>query len=239
MKKIIYFTLFMLIFLFLIFLFFKEGYLRFNYPSSKKYPVRGIDISHHQKRINWDELKKENIKFIIIKATEGADFIDPRFKENWENSINNNYQTGAYHFYRFCKTGKEQAENFIKTVPYSDKSLPPIIDLEYGGNCATKKTKETIKKEIHDYLEIVKNYYGKKPIIYATQSFYNDFIEGDYLNYDIWIRDIYSEPKLENERIWLLWQYANRGHLKGIDGFVDLNVFNGSNEEYTKFLNKK
>ena len=239
MKKIIYITLFVFTTLLLLFFSFKEGILRFNYPSTEKYPIRGIDISHHQKIINWDELKKENIKFVIIKATEGSDFVDTRFKENWENSINNNYQTGAYHFYRICKTGKEQAENFIRVVPYSDKSLPPAIDLEYGGNCTTEKSKETVKEEIHDYLKIVKNYYKKKPIIYATQSFYDDFIKNDYLDYDIWIRDIYSEPKLESGRKWTFWQYANRGHLKGIDGFIDLNVFNGSYEEYSEFIDIK
>lgn len=236
MKKIIV-MIFILLASLLIFFSFQNGWLRFNYPNHKKYPVKGIDISHHQEKINWDELKKENIKFVIIKATEGVDFIDPKFQENWENSRKNNYNTGAYHFYRICKSGKEQANNYIKTVPYLKDSLPPIVDLEYGGNCTTEKTKEIIIMEINEFLVLIQNHYKKKPIIYATKSFYKDFIENNFLDYDIWIRDIFLEPKLEKNREWLLWQYANRGHLKGVDGFIDLNVFNGLYEEYIEFIN--
>ena len=61
-----------------------KGYIRFNYPSQKLYSVRGIDISHHQRDINWNLLAQEDIDFIFIKATEGGDFTDPKFKENWE-----------------------------------------------------------------------------------------------------------------------------------------------------------
>ena len=73
-------------------------------------------------------------------------------------------------------------------------------------------------------------------MLYATDSFYKDYIENDYQEYDIWIRNIISKPKLENNRKWTFWQYANRGRLKGIEGFVDLNIFHGSEEEYRKFI---
>ena len=108
----------------LLFFLLYKGYLRFNYPSSEEFPVRGIDISHHQGEIRWDELKKEAIEFVFIKATEGGDFTDPKFADNWRNAQKNNYHVGAYHFYRICKNGKEQAENFIRIVPKTPDNLP-------------------------------------------------------------------------------------------------------------------
>ena len=42
----------------------------------------GIDVSHHQGRILWDEVAKENIDFVYIKATEGATYVDPCFHYN-------------------------------------------------------------------------------------------------------------------------------------------------------------
>ena len=55
------------------------GKIRFNYPSKKEFPILGIDISNHQGKITWTELRKENISFVIIKATEGGDYKDPLF----------------------------------------------------------------------------------------------------------------------------------------------------------------
>ena len=234
MKKI--FLLVPLVIIFGVYTAFEQGYLRFNYPGRKAFPVRGIDISHHQKKINWEKLRSEKINFVIIKATEGVDYQDPNFSVNWNKSLKEGYETGAYHFYRLCRSGNEQAGNFINTVPKSEMTLPPFVDLEYGGNCKTDKSKDEVKKEIYIFLETVKNYYGKTPVLYATDSFYKDYIENDYLDYNIWIRDIISKPKLENNRKWAFWQYANRGRLRGIDGFVDLNVFYGSEKEYKEFI---
>ncbi|MBL6446021.1 glycoside hydrolase family 25 protein [Fulvivirga sp. 29W222] len=205
------------------------GYIRFNYPDRDEFPVRGIDISHHQGKIRWHELKAELIDFVIIKATEGGDYKDPLFDENWKNSRESGYKTGAYHFYRLCKGGEEQAANFIASVPNEAESLPPTIDLEFGGNCDSGKSRVQIIEEIKVCLGKLEGHFGKTPIIYVTREFYKEYIEGDFLRYPIWIRDIYRQPTLEPNREWLIWQFANRGHLKGIDTYVDLNVLNKEN----------
>ena len=111
------------------------GQVRFNYPDKDEFPIVGIDVSHHQGVIRWEELRTEDISFVIVKATEGGDYKDPLFKTNWTKSKEEGYETGAYHFYRICKDGKEQAKNFIETVPNEPDNLPPTIDLEFGGNC--------------------------------------------------------------------------------------------------------
>ncbi|HEY3406411.1 MAG TPA: GH25 family lysozyme [Ohtaekwangia sp.] len=112
-----------------------DGRIRFNYPDKEEFPVVGIDISHHQGKINWKQLSTEDVSFIIMKATEGVDYKDPLFDSNWSASKSAGYKTGAYHFYRVCRDGKEQAENFIRTVPNLPENIAPTIDLEFGGNC--------------------------------------------------------------------------------------------------------
>ena len=208
-----------------------KGYIRFNYPDHDTFPIRGIDISHHQGIIRWDELKSENVSFVIIKATEGGDYKDPLFEQNWANSKKSGYKTGAYHFYRLCKNGKEQAENFIAAVPNQPDNLPPAIDLEFGGNCDTDKSHAQIQNEIQDFLTMLEDHYRKKPILYATREFYDEFVTAHFKAYPLWIRDIYRQPRLENGRYWSLWQFANRAHLNGIDTYVDLNVLNGRSYE--------
>ena len=58
-----------------------------SYPEG--YEIHGIDISHYQGTIDWNTLKNEAlikecpIRFIMIKATEGATQIDENFEDNF------------------------------------------------------------------------------------------------------------------------------------------------------------
>jgi lysozyme len=208
------------------------GYLRFNYPDREEFPIMGIDISHHQGEIRWTELRTEDISFVIIKATEGGDYRDPRFTTNWTQSKKEGYRTGAYHFYRLCKNAREQANNFIQTVPFEPDNLPPTIDLEFGGNCKTDKNKKQVLQEVEEFLQILERHYKKRPIIYVTKEFYDEYLIDQFRNNPIWIRNIFKKPKLKDNREWTIWQFANRGRLNGIDMYVDLNVWNGRSIEF-------
>jgi len=218
---------------------FENGYLRFNYPSYSEYPVRGIDVSNHQHEIDWSKLDKTKVQFAFIKATEGGDFKDKRFVENWRNARNHNIQTGAYHFFTFCKSGEEQAANFIETVPDEEYMLPPVLDLEYGGNCKLIKTTEQVLSDVSTFVELLEEKYKRKVIFYVTKTSYQDFLVGRFPNNPIWFRDVYFEPRLREKRAWLFWQFADRGRLNGIDTFVDLNVFKGNKEEFLLLLSKR
>ena len=69
-----------------------------------KYAVHGIDVSHHNAKINWDKLKDSRteevgIDFVYIKATEGATHLDKEFQRNWKEARRIGMKRGAYHFY--------------------------------------------------------------------------------------------------------------------------------------------
>ncbi len=239
MKKI-FILIIVLIFLFFIILsdLIYNGIIWFVYPSKKKYSIRGIDVSHHQGNIDWYKVNNNNLKFVFIKATEGDDFIDENFLDNWNNTKKVGLIRGAYHFYSLRFPGKEQADNFIKIVPNEDNTLPPVIDLEFGGNSKVRPLKENFKKELFDFIYIIENHFNKNPILYTTYNFYNLYIKDDHdlLRYDIWIRNIYFEPGKISNKDWLFWQYNSRGHVEGINGFVDLNVFAHDEEEFKKLI---
>ena len=208
------------------------GYVRFNHPQPSEYPVMGIDVSHHQKAIDWQTVGQSELRFAFIKATEGGDFKDPRFAQNWREAKKAGIDVGGYHFFTFCRSGVEQAYNFMATVPDDPSSLPPVIDLEFGGNCKLNKTKQEVLAEIDILAQLLHRNYKKAPILYVTKEFYEAFLVGKMTQYPLWVRDIFGEPKLKGDRPWLFWQYANRGHLDGITTYVDLNVFGGSIDAY-------
>lgn len=207
-----------------------------NNPNRKAYPIFGIDISHHQGRVEWDKLKTEDVNFIFMKATEGGDYKDSMFLFNWNLAKTLKIKRGAYHYFTFCKNGRDQANNFIEAVKLQKGDLPPVIDLEFGGNCKRNVfNREQLTREIEAFMQVIENNYCEKAIIYTTPDFYKDYISGNFLEHPIWIREVLSKPHLPDNRKWMFWQYRV-DTLQGIDGEVDMNVFNGSESEFTQIL---
>lgn len=238
-KKIIIFILIVIVVALVLTIAILNGMIRFNNPSIKDFPVRGVDVSSYQGNIDWEILSKQNISFAFIKATEGSSFVDEYFKYNWESANKTELKVGAYHFFSYDSSGETQGNNFINTVPISEKSLPPVVDIEfYGDYYKNEPSKNDSQRELTVLLEKLEKHYCKKPIIYATQKSYNLYIKDSYQDYPIWIRDVLTKPKLSDNRTWTFWQYTDKEKLDGYSGkerFIDMNVFNGSNEEFMKF----
>lgn len=66
-------------------------------PSTRAFPVQGIDVSHHQGEIDWFALPGQDVDFAYIKATEGGDHRDRLFARNWEEARQAEIARGAYH----------------------------------------------------------------------------------------------------------------------------------------------
>ena len=200
--------------------------LWFTNPDRDIYLVRGIDVSHHQGEINWKLVSNDDVTFAYIKATEANDFVDNNFITNWEEARKNKIHVGAYHFYSLAYSGDVQAQNFISVVPREDEQLPPVIDLEYVGNSKKRPSKSAFQNDLNTYILLINQYFDKEPIIYTTYNFYEDYLYPQFIDYDIWIRDIFSSPKTNIIGDWEIWQYNSRGRVEGILGPVDLNVLN-------------
>lgn len=210
-----------------------RGWLRFNYPDRSEFPVVGVDVSHHQGDIDWSRLRRADLRFAYIKATEGASFRDPRFAGNWRAARAADVVPGAYHFYSLCKGGVEQAANFLDAFGSLQRpALPPAVDLEFGGNCAMRPAPDVLIREIAEFLHVVETVAGCRPLIYTTQDFHAAYLAGRAGDRDLWVRNVFRRPRLEPGRHWLFWQFANRAHVEGIEGFVDLDVFAGNAREF-------
>ncbi len=216
-----------------------HGILQFQYPSRVIYPVRGVDVSAYQGEIDWAALSNEGIQFAFIKATEGSSFVDKRFSYNWEQAHMTNLRVGAYHFFSFDSTGVAQAEHYIGTVPRVDGMLPPVVDLElYGRYRSAPPSKAEAVARLEALLTALEDHYGVRPIIYVTHETYDLYLKDAKGSYDIWIRNVMFYPYLSDRRDWTFWQYSNRGRLdgyKGVETFIDLNVFHGTAEEFAAY----
>lgn len=223
----------------IMFLLVYNGIVLLNNPSSEEFPVRGVDVSVYQGEIDWQKLSEEDIQFAFIKATEGSGYVDDKFSQNYENAQKTDLRIGAYHFFSYDSSGETQAENFINTVAKTDDMLPPVIDIEfYGDKKENLPDKDKTQKELDVLISKLEEYYGKTPIIYATEKSYELYIADKYDNCDIWIRNVYTKPKLSDERKWTFWQYTNKEQLSGYSGdekYIDMNVFNGNESDFESY----
>lgn len=197
------------------------GKIWFVYPDREKYPILGIDVSHHQGVIDWWKVKQHGIGFVFLKATEWDDWVDSRFEENYAWVRNVGIPVWVYHFYSLRIPAKDQLENIIRTLSGKYLDLPIVIDLEFGGNSKFRPTVESFQNDLQILLDGIEAYQSKKPILYITYEFEKAYLQNKYSSYPLWVRDIFSYPDINP---WLIWQYKNRWSIPGIEWFVDENV---------------
>ena len=199
-----------------------SGYLYHNEILAQMagYKTQGLDISHHQEKVNLTRVDPK-YKFIILKATEGQNFLDTDFLYNWNNARLNGFVVGAYHFFTMTSSGAAQADFYISKVSDSDKTLPPIIDLEIS----TKKyKKKDVMKNLEEMVDKLEKHYKKRVIFDVNYNTYNAYIKGEFPKNKIWITDYKYFPRIKEDNRWVIWQVSRRGRIEGIPGFTDKNV---------------
>ncbi|MER9405220.1 hypothetical protein NKI36_14330 [Mesorhizobium caraganae] len=191
-----------------------KGILRtFRFPKDADDGIYGFDVSHHNGTIDWAKLKAQGASFVYIKATQGKNFEDKRFKANWKSSKEDGeILRGAYHFLTPQKgTGREQADNFIGLLEEAGglqaNDLTPVMDLEWsfakvGGKdvdlWSQLQTKEIVTIA-SDFLKRVEEKTGRKPVIYTAASWWKPNIGNnqDLNQYPHWIAD-YRNSSINN-----------------------------------------
>lgn len=201
---------------------------RFGIRLPLRFAIHGLDLSHHNARVDWDKIKKtkaENVRidFVYLKATEGATHLDRQFARNWREAERVGIRRGAYHFYNPRVYSDQQANNFIQQVKMQPGDLPPVLDLEIEAG----KPPEIILKGVRNWLTLIEEHYGVRPVIYVNEHFYKKYIAGNFDEYPLWLAGyskVHLDDLAESSNV-LFWQHSEKGHVDGIRGFVDFNVF--------------
>lgn len=186
----------------------------------------GIDVSHYQGTIDWDKvMKNNNISYAYLKATEGASYVDDTYEYNLREARRVGLSVGSYHFYRASVSPEEQFDNIVRNIKASDQDLVPIIDIEHRGNVSEEK----FIRDLTRLLQMVEKHFGKKPLLYSYQNFYNRHFSGLFKDYH-WMIAKYQdeEPMLTDGRDYIMWQYTSKGSISGIKGHVDRSCLMGS-----------
>jgi len=186
----------------------------------------GIDISKHQGNIDWDELKKNtNIQFIYIKATEGSNHVDSKYKLNFAAARRHGFKVGSYHYFTDLSSARQQFQNFISIANRDEQDLLPVIDVEKRSRWTPQQLRDSVKV----FADLIEDYYGVKPLIYTFETFFNKNLGLAFEKYPIFIAKYPKGPEVPNINgvKWVLWQFSESGKFDAVkDNLVDMSRFN-------------
>lgn len=187
--------------------------------------ILGIDISSHQKNVNFKKVIMDGIKFAILR--EGyRKTIDDYFIKNVKECQQNNIYIMTYHFiYTDGATPQENAQstyNNLKKAGLDPANTWIAADLEYDTWKKNKEkcTRERCTKYTKQYLNELKRLGCNKLFIYANNDYYKNYYDWNQLSdYPLWLADYTGEPDQE----CVIQQYTSKGRVNGINGNVDMN----------------
>jgi lysozyme len=185
----------------------------------------GIDVSAHQGVIDWRQVATDGITFAYIKTTEGGDFTDDRFEENWRGAREAGIDRGVYHYFTLCAPGADQARHFLDVAPPESDVLPPAVDLELAGNCSARPSPAEIKEQLGVFIRLVEAAWGRELILYVGDDFEQAYPVRQKLDRPLWLRRFLLRPDVDG---WLIWQLHGYALVHGVDGGVDLDVMRAS-----------
>ncbi|MBQ6080593.1 MAG: glycosyl hydrolase family 25 [Muribaculaceae bacterium] len=189
-------------------------------PRNEQAKYDGIDISSHQGFIDWAKVSSDkDIRFVYVKASEGATYRSPHYAHNITQARRYGLLVGSYHYITSTSTIDEQFENFSKFALPAIQDLIPMLDVEVRGNWSRSQLIDSVDK----FCQLIKGYYGVQPMIYSTMGFYNKNLAPHFNNYHLYIgRYSSTEPEINWEGKHTIWQYSETGIIPGIDAYVDL-----------------
>lgn len=187
--------------------------------------IEGIDVSHWEGDIDFQEVKRAGIRFVYMKASEGVSYIDPDFERNYREARKARLKIGFYHYVTAGseEEARAQARHFADVIWGKVYHGCPVMDFESFDSL----TKDQINDVSTAFLQELREVTGKRVAIYSDANNATNTFYARLAVYPLWIADYgVARPDMRNHwKRWAGWQYTDAGRVEGIRGRVDRNYF--------------
>lgn len=206
---------------------------QYAYEDDSYRSMYGIDVSDHQKKIDWQRVKQSGVQFAFIRVgyrgyETGEIHEDAMFRYNIEQAKKNGILVGAYFFSQATNTeeAKEEADYMIRHLFGYELDLPVVYDFEEtvdGTGRADGQDPKINTDNAITFAETVERG-GYRPMIYNSASLYqNLFITENLEAYPFWVAH-YDTTQPDYPYTFSVWQYSSTGNVDGIVGGTDLDI---------------
>lgn len=190
----------------------------------------GIDVSYYQGDIAWSRVARSGIRFAFIRVADGTDIFDTKFEANWRGAGNAKILRGAYQYFRANQSPTDQADVVIRALrAHGAGELPPVIDVEDTAGLPLA----TVAQRAQTWIARIRSELKVEPIVYTNPGMWRFRGARELATQILWLAH-YTDacPELPQPWAkWQFWQYTDNGRVPGIEGPVDLDVFDGPVED--------
>lgn len=198
---------------------------------------KGIDVSYYDGDINWSEIEKTDVSFVFVRCgycnSDGSIELDKKFKTYMKALKKTRLKVGIY-IYSYAeskKAAKRAAREMLRLIKPYRVSYPVVFDIEDKKYEKERKKKNTAL--VKAFLEETEkhNYYS---MFYTNKYFLEEYLDRNALSdYDLWIARYNRVVGYKGE--YGIWQYTDKGKIKGISGHVDMDI---AYKDYAKIIKK-
>ena len=178
---------------------------------------RGIDVSRWQEEINWSQVAKDDISFVML-GTRSKGAVDPYFHKNIQNAAANGIKVGVY-IYSLATTtdmAVQEADFVLNLIADYPVSYPVAFDMEDSTQGNLSKAELAAIANAFCKRISAAGYY---PVIYANDNWLKNKLDMSQMNYPVWVARYSARPSYQNP---VMWQATSSGSVKGINTRVDI-----------------
>ena len=198
--------------------------------------VTGIDVSHWQKLIDWEQVKESGVEFAMIRLgyrgyEQGGLSVDSYATANLDGAIAAGLDVGVYFFSQAITPEEAEEEAYFvleQLEPYKDSiTMPVVFDWEHVSNANARTANMRDPDMLTDctlaFLQTI------EAAGYRTMVYFNRTQSWKYLNleelkdYEFWLA-AYTQ-RMDFPYKIQMWQYTNKGEVPGVTGECDINIY--------------
>lgn len=205
---------------------------RITYEQNGRRARAGIDVSTHQKDIDWQTVAADGVEFAILRLghrgySEGGLFLDKMFEQNLQGALDAGLDVGVYFFSQAItpEEAGEEADYVLNILNGQKLAFPIAFDWESIPEDEARTDGldgETLTRCAVAFCERVRDA-GYRPAVYFNQTQgYLRYDLRELAEYDLWLAEYDPTPDFYYH--FDLWQYSHTGRVDGIQGDVDLDL---------------
>ncbi len=191
----------------------------------KSSAIQGIDVSRYQGYIDYSRVRSSGIEIVYIRSSLGNSYVDPYFRQNYNNAKSNGLKVGFYHYVvaRNTTEAKEEARFFASTIAGLQPDCLLAMDFEQLNGLSSYEVSQISLA----FLQELESLTNKKAVVYSDSYNANNMFDRTISSrYPLWIAEYGVErPNTGNWPNWIGWQYTDKGEIPGINGYVDRDTF--------------
>ncbi|MEO3859725.1 lysozyme [Acrocarpospora sp. B8E8] len=204
-------------------------------PAQAATKVLGVDVSNWTGDVDWGSVADGGAGFAYVHATEGLDYRNPRFADQFGGAKEAGIFRGAYHFAQpHESSGAAQADFFVRNGGRwiaDSKTLPGVLDVEdnpynnrNGLNHCYGLGQDEMVKWISDFAKRYRARTHRDVVIYTTTAWWRS-CTGDAKGFSknpLWVArwGTSAGPLPASWKRHTFWQSAEKGnHAGGEDRF--------------------